>query len=454
MQKRTLAVLSLFLLLGGCRAGGPPSREVASGDRLSVSGRVTLADGSVPELAHVHWTDAESRELDHLATDAEGRFRIELPVGEELPELTVSAPFHSQVQVEIPPGMGDHFELTLRLAPYRLRSRLDEVTILGDWNDFDFSSSAPMEPQDDGMFVHTVTVPDSGRVAYQVLGVEADGRSINGTQADAFEYDGFGDYRSILLGEPGETLRIRFDPSQLRGGTQTRQVELESDPPLLGEAFALLQELAATRRELSERDEREPGELPGALARAAKRAGDTTRRHVLAERFRQETGDPAERYSWLWGQIDPQARVQVDHLVPEFSIERLDDDGVITQEDLKGRYTLLDFWGTWCGPCVRELPELHAAWERFEDENFQIVSIAFDEPAEAVEEFRAERFPMPWEHAVVEEGMDSPVAKTFEIVAIPRPILVGPDGTILAMEGDLRGDDLEPTLERFLSPAS
>lgn len=548
MYTRALATLSLLLLVGGCQRQARPPRADGEGI-IALSGQILRHDGTAASDAHLHWTDPESRERKQLATDAEGRFRLDLPVAEELPRFEVSAPFHGEVAVEIPPGLGERFELTLRLDPYRLRSPLEEVKILGDWSDFDFSSAEPMTRQDDGRFVYTTTVPESGRVAYQVLGVEADGRSINGTQADAFEYDGFGDYKAIVEGEPGAELIVRFDPAALPQAEDGVHAELRSDPPTLGDAFALRTAVAVVRRDSQEfaagssgqesedalaaaraeirrllasriRDGATPTALrqyaaslllgrlddslndelielcldhlpvdsplwnnnasdlaplaalghervvaqlgernPSAHVRAmaifalaleAKGSGDTTRWHVLAERFRQETGDPEGKYESYWKRIDPQARIQVGQLVPEFTVPRLDGSGEITQRDLDGHYTLLDFWATWCGPCVEEIPALHAAWERFDDRNFRVVSISFDKSAEIVEEFREERHRMPWEHGVVEEGMNDEVGSAFEIEGIPRPILIGPGGTILAMEHDLRGEDLEPTLERFL----
>lgn len=553
MCKATPWTLSLVLLLaGGCQRHARPPQADGDGT-IALSGQILRHDGAAASDAHLHWTDPESRERERLAADAEGRFRLDLPVSEELPEVSVSAPFHGQVAVELPPDMGERFKLTLRLAPYRVRSPLEEVKILGSWSDFDFSSAEPMERDDDGTFVYTTRFPESGRVAYQLLGVEANGRAINGTQADAFEDDGFGDYKAILEGEPGSSLTIRFDPAVLPQGGEISDAELSSDPPSLGDAFALKRAVTAARLAVRDRDEAEPGELSEgvvvenyaavrrrlealirdgatpsalrgyaasllldlpkdaltenlvglaldhlpagsplwgrnvqnlealetgletgehhrlfeqlgehnpdpevravaifALAMAAKREGDTTRWHVLAERFRQETGDPEAEHPGLWARIDPQARIQVGHLVPEFSVARLDGAGEITRDDLLGRYTLLDFWAVWCGPCVAEMPELHTAWERFGGEHFQILSFSFDEERDTVETFREEEYPMPWEHAFVAEGFESEMAEAFEIPGIPRPILVGPDGTILAMEYELRGDDLEPTLERIL----
>ncbi len=61
---------------------------------------------------------------------------------------------------------------------------------------------------------------------------------------------------------------------------------------------------------------------------------------------------------------------------------------------------------------------------------------------------------MPWKHAFVEGGFESDVAGRFEVVGIPKPILIGPDGQIVATASDLRGEDLLKTLEEHLGPTA
>jgi len=61
---------------------------------------------------------------------------------------------------------------------------------------------------------------------------------------------------------------------------------------------------------------------------------------------------------------------------------------------------------------------------------------------------------MPWKHAFVENGFGSSIADKFEVVGIPRPVLVGPDGQIVATAGDLHGEKLLKTLERHLGSAA
>jgi hypothetical protein len=73
-----------------------------------------------------------------------------------------------------------------------------------------------------------------------------------------------------------------------------------------------------------------------------------------------------------------------------------------------------------------------------------------DPSEEVVTKFRSKRFPMPWRHTVLTGLFKDPVCEQFEVQSVPKPILVGPDGTILATGESLRGNELEKTLERFL----
>ncbi len=92
---------------------------------------------------------------------------------------------------------------------------------------------------------------------------------------------------------------------------------------------------------------------------------------------------------------------------------------------------------------------LHKAYDRFEDHGLIILSLSFDQQPEDVEKYRKGEWAMPWLHAFLEGGFQHPISKEFEVWGIPKPILIGPDGTILATEG-LRGDQLEVTLARHL----
>lgn len=137
---------------------------------------------------------------------------------------------------------------------------------------------------------------------------------------------------------------------------------------------------------------------------------------------------------------------------PAFSIKSLEDPKkIFTNASFTGKYLLIDFWATWCGPCRAEMPHLHAVYEKFKGKGLQVLSLSFDQKIEDIAPYRADpTHAMPWNHAFVEDGFRSPLAEAYGVRGIPKPILVGPDGKILATENDLRGDNLDKTLEKFL----
>lgn len=146
----------------------------------------------------------------------------------------------------------------------------------------------------------------------------------------------------------------------------------------------------------------------------------------------------------------PNKRIKVGKQVPKFDIKDMDTGKLLTKQDLIGKYTLIDFWATWCGPCVQELPNIHNIYSKYKDSNFQIIAISFDTNLEKVKTFREKRYTMPWVNALETKGFASEIAEDFEINGIPRPILVGPDGSILAVDMQLRYNNLEKTLEMYL----
>lgn len=150
-------------------------------------------------------------------------------------------------------------------------------------------------------------------------------------------------------------------------------------------------------------------------------------------------------------QFDPNNKVVNGASVPEFSFNSITDENVYSKSSLSGEYVLLDFWATWCGPCIAEMDELHEVYDDFKEKPFKILSLSFDETVEDVYQFRKERYNMPWYHGFVEGGFDSQIAQTFEITGIPKPILLDPNGKIVATGVQLRGPNLRKTLEKLLS---
>jgi thiol-disulfide isomerase/thioredoxin len=137
---------------------------------------------------------------------------------------------------------------------------------------------------------------------------------------------------------------------------------------------------------------------------------------------------------------------------PAFSLPALGDPKTTyTLASFKGKYLLIDFWATWCPPCRAEMPNLHKAWARFKGRNFEILSLSFDRKVEHIAPFRKQAAtPMPWDHAFVEGGFNAPVAQAYGVKGIPKPLLISPEGVTVASGSQLRGEELEKTLAKFL----
>ncbi len=144
-------------------------------------------------------------------------------------------------------------------------------------------------------------------------------------------------------------------------------------------------------------------------------------------------------------------RVVVKHSpLPDFSVSLLEGQGNISKADFAGRYYLLDFWATWCPPCIEEMPNLHKVYEKYKDKNFTMISLSLDDNVEIIRKFRNEKWKMPWLNAHLSSGFGSQIANNFVVSGVPMAFLVSTDGIILATGGDLTGENLEKTLARYV----
>ena len=150
--------------------------------------------------------------------------------------------------------------------------------------------------------------------------------------------------------------------------------------------------------------------------------------------------------------FDLPSSLSIGETVPPFSLQNMDDNTIrITEQLLLGKYYLMDFWSTSCGGCIQAMPDHTEMYEKYKDKNFTILSISLDQRKERVKEFRDKRYPMPWINSFTEEGFNSKVARDFEVGWLPRLYLISPEGRIIAKDDELRGVNLDKTLQNFLN---
>ena len=144
--------------------------------------------------------------------------------------------------------------------------------------------------------------------------------------------------------------------------------------------------------------------------------------------------------------LEAAKKTSIGQMAPDFT--QNDPDGkAVSLSDFKGKYVLVDFWASWCGPCRAENPNVVKAYNQYKDKNFTILSVSLDQKKEdwlkAIKDDH-----LTWNHVSDLKYWENTAAQEYGVQAIPANFLVDPQGKIIAR--DLRGDDLESKLAEVL----
>ncbi len=122
---------------------------------------------------------------------------------------------------------------------------------------------------------------------------------------------------------------------------------------------------------------------------------------------------------------------------------QLPDGRSFSLHDLRGKYVLLDFWGSWCGPCRLSHPGLVELYNYFQNQHFtdadgfEIVSIAIDQNKDSwIAAIKADGLIWPY-HLVAMGGFDTPMIKSYHVRQVPTKFLINPKGIIIAVDPTL-----------------
>ena len=153
--------------------------------------------------------------------------------------------------------------------------------------------------------------------------------------------------------------------------------------------------------------------------------------------------------STLKASLDAMKNIEIGGIAPDFEAPNPQGE-TVSLASVKGKYTLIDFWASWCKPCRYENPNLVKAYNEYHDQGFNIIGVSLDQPNGKERWLKAiQDDGLPWPQISNLQFWQDPIARMYNVHAIPASFLLDENGVIIAR--DLRGAQLEAKLASLFS---
>ena len=133
---------------------------------------------------------------------------------------------------------------------------------------------------------------------------------------------------------------------------------------------------------------------------------------------------------------------------PDFTLPTITGEE-LSLRNLQGNIVILDFWASWCAPCIAEMPTVKELYTKYENKGLKVVGISLDH-SKAAWMKSIDKVQIPWLHVSSLKGMKNcPVAQLYQVYAIPKLYIIDKEGNIIAK--DLRGEELKKKIEELFN---